>query len=361
MPLAFTSPVIEPASGNHETKNGRDYRQHDMAIIFIFGVSDRGVATVAPDRSGQLNIHMDGGCTVWGHLDLGLVNAIPLLIYGPNVRQPVFDIPEQPSLIFNQIGDPDSHTEALERCLNLCRQLPVAVPVPVINHPAAVRNTTRDRVAEALQGISGVRVPRTVACHPRSPDEIFSGIESAGLELPAILRIAGDHPAGRLALIRGREDLDRLHAFPLDGRKYYLTEFVDYSDVLGIFHRHRIAMVDGKPVPVSAFFSDQWRVNRSCQDFMRHRTDLGEQAALLEELAADRLPLARTALKQISQRLKLDYFRIDCHIDPDGGVLVFEANANMDIGRDKTPENSDRIELIKQQLQTMVQVSSGKK
>ena len=40
-------------------------------------------------------------------------------------------------------------------------------------------------------------------------------------------------------------------------------------------------------------------------------------------------------------------------------AAVFEANANMDIGRDKTPENSDRIELIKQQLQTMVQVSSG--
>ncbi len=36
-------------------------------------------------------------------------------------------------------------------------------------------------------------------------------------------------------------------------------------------------------------------------------------------------------IRVIADRLKLDYFGIDCNLDEDGNMLIFEANANMNI------------------------------
>ncbi|NNE06309.1 MAG: hypothetical protein HKN15_11360 [Xanthomonadales bacterium] len=328
-----------------------------MAILCTFGINDKGVAAVRPDEQGQMRLHVDGSCNVLGILDFGRVQAVPYLLYGPNAKQPPYSFPGKPTLIFNQISDADSHPVALQRCEELCRH----VGVPVINPPEAVLKTTRDQVAEYLHDIPGVRAPRTLRVAPASPAEVFDIIESEGLDYPVIQRRTGEHNARSMVLLHGRKDLDKLHVFPFDGRDFYLTEFVDFSDERGVFYKHRIVMVDGEPMPRHVFFNNDWKVNSSCVGFMKAHPEFGTPAANLDALERERLPKASEALKEIANRLQLDYFGVDCQIAPDGEILLFEANANMNMMVDVLPEISDRIQAIKQRLGAMVENRSGER
>ena len=328
-----------------------------MAIVFTFGVNDQGVAAVRPDANGQMRIHVDGSSNIIGMMDFGRITPIPFLLYGPNAEQPPFRIPGKPSLIFNQISDGDSHTVALKRCVELCRQ----VKAPVINAPEAILSSTRDQVAQRLREIPGVHAPKTVRSAPGSPAEVLAAIENSGLEYPVIMRTTGEHNAAGMVLLHGCEDLEKLHVFPFDGRDFYLSEYVDFSDHNGIFHKHRIVMVDGEPMPRHAFFNDHWMVNSSCIDFMRAHPEYGSPAENLDELERQRLPKALHALQEISRIMELDYFGIDCQIDADGQVLLFEANANMNVMIDKIPEISGRIVAIKQKLRALIERRSGER
>lgn len=48
-------------------------------------------------------------------------------------------------------------------------------------------------------------------------------------------------------------------------------------------------------------------------------------------------PRRRAALRVIRDRIGLDYFGIDCGLDPDGHLVVFEVNAAM-LVHDQNPE-----------------------
>ena len=326
-----------------------------MTILFTFGVNDQNVATIKPDENGMPQIHVDGISRILGLIDLGGAQAQPLLIYGPGAKQPILELKEKPALIFNQISDADRQSVSLERCLELCNR----VSVPVINHPKAIQQTTRDGVCELLQGIPGVKVPKTIRCVPRSPSEVFKIAETAALNFPAILRIPGDHNAKSMVLISGPDDVDKLHVFPFDGRTFYLTEFVDYSDSSGIHYKHRIAMVDGEPLSRHVFFDENWIVSSASVSYMKSHPEKGGFGELLDDLERNRVPKANEALREIAKRMQLDYFGIDCHIDSDGKILIFEANSSMSMMSDRIPEISGPVQKIKQQLQHLIRARSG--
>ena len=41
--------------------------------------------------------------------------------------------------------------------------------------------------------------------------------------------------------------------------------------------------------------------------------------------------MIQTTITEIYEKLGLDYFGIDCHIDDNKNILIFEVNANMDV------------------------------
>jgi hypothetical protein len=320
-----------------------------MAILFTFGINDSGEAGVRPDDNGQINIHTDGNCNVLGKIDLGQEQVMPLLLYGLNAKQPDVPLPFKPTLVFNQISDADTHKAALGRCKTLCDQL----GVPVLNPPEAVLRSTRDGVAELLKDIPGVQVPRTVAVKPRSPADVFSLIESHGLQLPVMLRIAGDHNAMSLVLIMGPEDLDKLHRFAFDGRAFYLTEWVDYADSSGIYFKQRLVMVGGQAVVRHSFFNEDWILNSGSLPYMLAHPEVGTPEALVVEIENQRLPLAEAAVAEIDRRMGLDYYGIDCSIDKDGQLLIFEVNANMDsmvYGIEELNHRTDRVKRLVEEM-----------
>ena len=326
-----------------------------MAILFVSGVNDLSTIGLQTDAEGNVIHLMDGNCSVHRRIPLKEGMDGFVVLFGKGVKQRMFNFAETPTLIFNQIADADTHRGSLERCAELCEQLSSVV----INQPQKVMRTTRDRVFELLKGIPGVKMPRTLRFQPSSPDGVFQFAEAAKIDFPFIVRIVGDHAGKSMVLVRSLEDLALLHVFPFDGRDYYLTEYVDYKDDDGFYHKQRFIVIDGEPVLRHSLYNSDWKIHGSSRQFMLDRESWEEDQKRCEWLETEMIPKLGPAFKEIKDRLGLEYFGVDCNINRDGEVLIFEANANMNILTNKYPELNDRLEMIHQKIYALLTRFSG--
>jgi glutathione synthase/RimK-type ligase-like ATP-grasp enzyme len=328
-----------------------------MTILFVSGVNDRAVMGVSLDESGNLVHLMDGNCSVHHRLPLKKGIDLQFVIFGKGVKQRGAQFSTKPSLIFNQIADADTHRGSLERCIELCDQ----VNTTVINHPRSVLQTGRDQVAAMLQGIPGVIMPRTVRFQPRSPDEVFEYAAGQGIAFPYLARVAGEHHGRSMVRMGSQEDYPALHALPLDGRDFYLTEYVDYRGEDGFYHKQRIVVIDGEPLLRHALYFNEWMVHASSRAFMMERDTWEDDVVRFDRLASEVLPPLRPVTREITSRLQLEYYGIDCSLRPDGQMLIFEANANMNVLHGPNPATRYRLEAIEQKLYALLTKYSGEK
>jgi hypothetical protein len=328
-----------------------------MTILFVSGVNDPSTAAITLDDNGNIAYRLTGNCSVEPLLPLKDGLAATFLIFGKYVKQPNVQFKTTPSLIFNQIADPDTHRGALERCADLCDQ----VNTSVINHPRKVLETSRDQVAQTLQGIPHVVVPRTQRFRPRSPEEVFSRASAEGFGFPFIVRMVGLHDGKGTVKIDSRDDYALLHVLPFDGREFYLSEFIDCRDDQGLYHVQRIAMIDGAPFLRHALFDEHWNVSEGSWPFMLERETwdaIHAREALLEN---ERIPALQAAFAEIAKRLQLEYFGIDCCLGEDGRLVVFEANAGMNMLFNPQPEMGGRMERFKEKLYQLLTRYSGER
>jgi glutathione synthase/RimK-type ligase-like ATP-grasp enzyme len=328
-----------------------------MAILFVSGVNDRSVVGVDLDDQGRLGYVVEGNCSIQYRLPLKEGGAVPFMIFGKGIRQPDADFEQTPSLIFNQIADADTHRGSLERCLALCDQ----VNTTVINHPRHILQTGRDRVSNLLQDIPGIIMPRTRRFRPRSPEEVLSYAASEGFDFPFIARVAGEHHGKSMVKVDAEADLSSLHALPFDGRDFYLTEYIDYCDENGMYHKQRIVVIDGEPVLRHSLYTDNWMVHAGAREFMMQRESWEDDIARFDRLSGEVIPALREAIDEITNRLKLEYYGIDCCLMPDGQMLIFEANAIMNVLHSPNPAARYRVEAIEQKLYTLLTKYSGEK
>lgn len=326
-----------------------------MPILFVNGVNDQSLMKVRLDEQGKLAFAYDGTCGVREKLTLPPAAAQALMLFGRNVVQHGIRLEEKPSLIFNQISDPDTHTGALERCVQLCDK----AGVPVINHPSAVLRTTRDRVSETLQGITGVTVPRSIRFTPKSPADVLATAEKQGFDFPVIVREAGAHGGTRTTRIQDRRDRDSMYVHRFDGRAFYLSEFVDCSDREGHYHKQRLVHIDGEVLLRHMMYGKHWSVHADSRDYMHSRETWEEHLEKVRRFEEGMLPRVRPAVEEIAKRLELEYFGIDCSIGADGTMLLFEANANMNILFNKYSPLDGLIEQTKRTIVEMLERRSG--
>ncbi len=326
-----------------------------MAILFISGINDLSVVGLSLDSNGQLVQLMDGNCSIHGRVPLKKGIDAYAVLFGKGVKQPMFNFSSNLSLIFNQIADADTHRGSLERCIELCSR----VSVPVINRPERVLQTTRDRISELLQGIPGVIMPRTLRFQPLSPEAVFEHAAAEEIDFPFIVRVAGDHAGKSMVLVKGREDNDALHVFPLDGRDFYLTEYVDCRTRAGLYDKQRFVVIGGEPVLRHWLQNDQWKIHGSSRSFMLARESWAEDRTRTQWLESEMVPRLMPAFREIHARVGLEYFGLDCNVLPNGDLLIFEANANMNILHNPYPEMNERIMMIHRKIQALLARLSG--
>ncbi len=280
------------------------------------------------DKNGRFQYMLNGSSSVAPHMENVTEFKSHRFILGGTGGNQRYGFQFHPAVIFNEISDPDTHSHSLSRCIDFCSQQ----KVPVLNRPEAIQQTRRDRVTEALKDIPGVVAPRTIRFSPKSPDDVRKQI-NAKFTGPVLLREAGTHGGKSLTKIDSLDHIkQQLYPFALDGRPYYLIELRNFASGDGLYRKFRIVVIEGVPYLRHMLINDHWMVHRTAREFMSSRKSLQEEEKQWVETFYKKPPLELTKrIMKIADRLKLDYFGIDCNLDEDGNVLIFEANANMNI------------------------------
>lgn len=231
-------------------------------------------------------------------------------------------------VLWNAIAEtPDSHgvLEFAERIIN-------AQDRPALNNPRAVMATARTRLPDTLRH-TDAHVPHVV--------EILDGALSNGetqFDFPVIVRPAGSHAGAGLERL---EDASACAGYVRNNpaNTYYVSRFVDYASTDGYFRKYRIVFVDGAPYPVHLAVSPNWMIHYYNAPMSEHAWMRAEEAAFLADLRSVFDGARYETLEALARAIGLEYFGIDCAIDRDGRVLVFEADPAMLV------HTSDPIEL----------------
>jgi hypothetical protein len=230
-----------------------------------------------------------------------------------------------PGPIVNYIADPDLCGVALSAASAIARQ----VVRPWFNHPDRIRATTRDAVSERLQGIPGVSVPRVIRCKPDRIEDIQGAVAGGGLRYPVLARAVGSQRGRTLVRIDRPDDVRGFMASLAAGGELYLCPFVDFAGADGLYRKYRVAMIGGQPILNSLVTGADWNVHASSRVW--NDATIAEERAAVDGFAEGLGARFAQQLDEIHRRLGLDYFGIDFAMAPDGSMLIFEANAVMDM------------------------------
>jgi tetratricopeptide (TPR) repeat protein len=222
---------------------------------------------------------------------------------------------------------------------------------PVVNHPQLIASTSREAIARRLADTPGCRVPQT---------RFFSVAElrvaQPALSFPLLVRPAGTHGGDDFEQMA---DPAQLSAFLArhDRQGYYLTPFVDYRSDDGKFRKYRFIYVNGEILPYHLAIGDQWKVHHVTTDMANRPWMQAEERAFLEDPWRVFGELQHAALRSIRDTIGLDYFGIDCALDRDGAVVMFEVNACMLVhGRNSSfPYKTEPVMRIKRAFHAMLE------
>ncbi len=225
--------------------------------------------------------------------------------------------------VFNLVGDADVGGEALARAIGFASRC----TVPLLNSPSKVRLTQRDAIANLLGGIEGLTIPRVIRAAPHACG--IGRLDAHGLRLPVIVRTAGRHGGESVTLCETGAMLRAATETLRPNDSVYVTAYHHYASPDGYFRKYRAIFVDRRPFAYHLAISQNWLVHYFSADMVESGWKLEEELRFLADMEAAIGQRAVAVLGEIARRLDLDYAGADFALTPDGGVLLFEANATM--------------------------------
>ncbi|MGB7757866.1 MAG: hypothetical protein WBL23_17585 [Salinisphaera sp.] len=223
-------------------------------------------------------------------------------------------------------------------------------PRPVLNRPAAIANTERERASGLLQGVAGLTMPSTRSIARDMLRDVAAG-ESAmsdqceGIDFPVILRPRDSHGGHGLARLADRDALAGYLA-SVEDEHFLMSSFIDYRDADGLYRKYRVVLIDGEPYASHMAISDDWMIhylNAGMYEDAAKRASEAAWMASFDEFAQRH----RAALSAVYRRSALDYVCIDCAQTREGDLLIFE------IGNAMVVHAMDSAELFPHKQQHM--------
>jgi glutathione synthase/RimK-type ligase-like ATP-grasp enzyme len=245
-----------------------------------------------------------------------------LAFFGP--REPDIALLGDFDVVVNLMSDADRSEAMLPVAAGLAGKL----GKPVVNDPGKILRTTRNEVAELLSGIPACRIPRVLRVDGGT--EISPAALSALMPFgfPVVARPAGSHGGDDFKRIESLDELARFLAQRLDA-DHYIIEYVPYASSDGHFRKYRFIFVGDDILPYHLAIGNDWKVHHLSTDMANQPWMQQEEAAFLSNPAMVFNAALDQALRTIRERIGLDYFGIDCGLDPAGNLIVFEVNASM--------------------------------
>lgn len=240
-------------------------------------------------------------------------------------QAPHFDV------LFNAISDIDASPNAL---MGLEAFIANNGIENVINRPDALRRTTRDSIARLANASTHLRSGKTQRYSgmalldiPTLTTQILSD-----LRYPLLVRSVGTHTGSTLSKCDDEKSLRNALQGQSKMRDLYVTEFIDVADDSGVFQKIRAFYIDGDLYPIHLLRGKHWEVGRRGdrlkimheQSWMRE-----DEAHCLNDLPDYLGATNHTALLDFMADIGLDFCGVDFAVDPDGKLVIFEANPAM--------------------------------
>ena len=140
-----------------------------------------------------------------------------------------------------------------------------------------------------------------------------------------IARPRGTHAGVGLAKL---DDAAALAAYLAEREEqdFFVARFVDYVSPDGLYRKYRLAMVDGKPYACHMAIADRWDIWYLNAYMAFSEEKRAEEAVFMLDFDHAFAARHKAALDEMSRRVGLDYFIVDCAENQNGELLVFEAD-----------------------------------
>ena len=276
------------------------------------------------------------------------VNIFPLLAQlEPDIEM----LQRSAQIVVNFVSDADQGQAVLPRVVKLVEQL----DMPVINAPAKIQKTTREGIAEMLHGIPNLRLARVVRQEAGEPATAEALQKKIPFTLPFLARPAGTHGGEKFEVMNSFAELESFIGAEPDV-DHYVMEYIDYQSLDGHFRKYRLIFVDDKVLPYHLAIGNHWKVHHITTDMSKNEWMQAEEKAFLEKPEAVFTPKHYEALRTVQKTVGLDYFGIDCGVDSEGNLVVFEVNASMLVHQknEAFPYKTPFVEKIKQAFDEML-------
>ncbi len=252
-------------------------------------------------------------------------------------------------IVFNAVGDGAADDPFLAQADAVLARL----ALPVLNPPARIPPTSRDRLPALLAGIPGLVVPDT----RRVSRADLAGV-MAGAAEPMLVRPVGSHGGRDLVKVHTAAEVVRYLA-GTPHPAFFVSPYVDYRSPDGYHRKFRFLFVDRQVYPYHLAVHDDWLIHYFRAEMEEEAWMRDEEKAFLADAGAVFPPPLAAAVAAVARRLDLDYGGMDCALTRDGRVLVFEANACMllslpDGGEEGAPYKRRAAEAIRGAIARMV-------
>ncbi len=303
--------------------------------LFLAGIPDRGYDGILCRSDGRRVYTTFLGTAAFSN-DMPEDIRTWEWLYLPVTDTPEVRVPRRP--LVNHIGDADYCDFAIRQAIEIVRRS----GLPCFNDPAAIERLRRHRLPGLLAGIAGLTVPRCIRVRPGTLEDLAQAVRQEGLRYPVIARLTATHGGKSQVLVERPADWARLNGLPWGGRDLFVTQFHEYRDADGFHRKQRVAVVGDRVFPRHGAAARQWSVDA----VVTLPEALEEEIAWSLEFEDKVLPAIADRVRQIADRVGLDYFGIDYSLRPDGSMLIFEVSAAMSMTEPYVPATHASIQPI---------------
>lgn len=274
-----------------------------------------------------------------------LLNVLPGAVYDLDMLRRRTDV------VVNLIADVDQGHAVLP----LAAELTERMGKPTVNHPCKIMLTDRESIANLLSVIPDCCVPTTRRYSGATMRAAGFNLAQTPFLFPVLVRPAGAHGGIDFAKVENKTELDAFVALRPDA-SYYLTRYVDYRSADGFFRKYRFIFVNDAIYPYHLAIDDKWKIHHITTNMAHHSWMQQEEECFLKNPHSVFGHRQYEALQAIQQSVGLEYFGIDCALDSEGKVVVFEVNACMLVHQrnEQFPYKTEPVRRIRQAFDAML-------
>jgi len=236
---------------------------------------------------------------------------------------------QEHDLVFVAVGESDHNRPLLEHIAQRAQSW----EKPLLNAPLHIAELTRDGVAAALGGVSGVSIPASARVSRALLQQVAEGAADISTPLPqgafpVIIRPVGSHAGHGLEKL---DDRAALAAYLLSNPEpdFYVARFIDYRSADGQFRKYRVILIAGRPYICHMAISSHWMIHYLNAGMAESAEKRAEEAQFMANFDSGFARRHAQAFEAVAELLKLDYVGLDCGETPDGKLLIFEADSDM--------------------------------